>query len=77
MEFFLIRQNQTQLPVFYDEEVHRIVADITQQKKDELSKTILLLGAFHMAKTAQHSIAMLIKNTGCLSGDWGFWCQYN
>ena len=57
--------------------VDRTVADITQQKKDELSRTILLLGAFHMAKTAQHSIGMLIKNTGCLSGDRGFWCQYN
>ena len=56
--------NQTRLPVFCDKRVYRTVADITHQKKDAFSGIILLLGGFHIAKAAQHSIGKLIKHTG-------------
>ena len=59
----LSQLNQTRVPVFCDEGVYRIVADITHQKKDEFSGITPLLG-FHMAKAAQHSIRKLIKHTG-------------
>ena len=59
----LSQLKQTRLPVFCDEVVYRIVADITHQKKDKFSGIIPLLGGFHMAKAAQHSIGKLIKHT--------------
>ena len=60
----LSRLNQTRLPVFCDEGVNRIVADITHHKKDEFSGINRLLECFHMAKAAQYSIGKLIKHTG-------------
>ena len=58
----LSQLNQTRLPLFCDEGVYRIVADITNQKKDVFSGIIPLFGGF------QHSIGKLIKHTGLDDG---------
>ena len=76
---FLSQLNQFRLPVFCNEGVYRIVADITHQKKNEFSGIIPLLGGFHMTAAVQHSIGKLNKHAGLDDElvEMGFWNHDN
>ena len=60
----LSQLKQESLPVFCDEGVYRIVAEITLQNQVEFQKLVPLLGGFHMAKAAEHCIGKLVKGSG-------------
>ena len=54
---------QTLLPVFYDDRVYRIAADVTQQKKDEYSGIMPLLVRYHwIICAAKSEVIETLKN---------------
>ena len=50
--------------MFCDEGVFRIIEDIYIKHPDESSHLLPMLGAFHMAKVAQHCVCKYIKGSG-------------
>ena len=55
---------QDAFPVFYDEDVFRIVSNIYFKKQNEFSNLIPMLGGFHMAKCVLHWIGKFVKGRG-------------
>ena len=61
----VLRQlNQESLPLFCDEGVFRIIAEITLQRPEEFKNIVPMMGSFHFAKAGEHRLGELLKVTG-------------
>ena len=56
--------DQDALPVFCDEGVFRIVADIYLQRPEQFKSLIPMLGGFHTAKCVEHCVGKYISDSG-------------
>ena len=55
---------QDLLPLFLDEGVFCIVAEIILQKYKEFKNIVPMMVKFHLAKAVQHCLGKLVKGTG-------------
>ena len=60
----LAQLDQKCLPVFCDEGVYCVVADIVLKHSEEFKNLVPMMGGFHMAKAAMHCIGKYLKRCG-------------
>ena len=62
--------DQEALPIFCDKGVFRVLVNIYLQRKDGFQILIQMLGGFHAAKCAEHSIEKYFQGSGIEGSLW-------
>ena len=60
----LTQLDQPSVPLFCDEGVYRIIADIYLQRKEVFKNLVPMLGGFHMGKAVKHCIGKIMRGSG-------------